>query len=256
MAAKRDSHTAGFTLHILSLLGAVVLIGLIIYAALWQLTSKTGWQDVWSYRELFWKGMRGTLNLAGASLLGSTIIGLLLAMGRQVPFHPLRALCTVHVEIIRGTPLLTQILILYYGVFFLVKLENRFLASFLILSNFAGAYISEIFRSGIESVGASQRESARAIGLTNWQTYRYVIFPQALRQVLPPLAGQFASLIKDSSLLSIIGFEELTQNAQQVASFSFSNLESYVPLAAGYLILTLPISLWSRWLEARTKFET
>jgi polar amino acid transport system permease protein len=74
--------------------------------------------------------------------------------------------------------------------------------------------------------------------------------------VLPPLAGQFASLIKDSSLLSIIGFEEITQNAQQVASFTFSNLESYVPLALGYLVLTLPISLWSRWLERRAHFET
>ena len=74
--------------------------------------------------------------------------------------------------------------------------------------------------------------------------------------MLPPLAGQFASLIKDSSLLSIIGFEELTQNAQQVASVTFSNLESYVPLAIGYLLLTLPISLWSRWLERRSHFET
>jgi polar amino acid transport system permease protein len=160
------------------------------------------------------------------------------------------------VELIRGTPLLAQILIFYYGIFHLVGLENRFIASVLILSNFAAAYISEIIRSGIGSVGASQLESARAIGLTNVQTYRYVIGPQALRQVLPPMAGQFASLIKDSSLLSIIGFEELTQNAQQVASFTFSSLESYVPLALGYVILTLPISLWTRWLEQRSHFET
>jgi polar amino acid transport system permease protein len=126
----------------------------------------------------------------------------------------------------------------------------------LILSNFAGAYISEILRAGIESVGASQLESARAIGLTGVQTYRYVIVPQALRQILPPLAGQFASLIKDSSLLSFIGFEEVTNNAQQVASFTYSYLESYTPLAVAYLALTLPISLWSRSLERRMRFET
>ena len=242
--------------HALSLTGAVFLIGFIVYLALWRLTSREGWNSVWEYRELFWKGMGGTLLLAGAALVTSTVFGLLLALGRRSPWVPLRALCTVHVEIIRGTPLLAQILILYYGVFHLVKLEDRWLGSLLILSNFAGAYISEILRAGIESIGASQLESARAIGLTTPQTYAYVILPQALRQVLPPLAGQFASLIKDSSLLSIIGFEELSKNAQEVASFTFSNLESYVPLAFGYLVLTLPISLWSRWLEHRARFET
>lgn len=235
--------------------GAALLIGFIVYAALWRLTSHDGWTSVWGYRELFWKGWLGTLGLASAALVMSTLFGLLLAFGRRA-WLPVRALCVVHVEVIRGTPLLTQILILYYGVFHFVGLENRTLASLLILSNFAGAYLSEIIRGGIESVGASQLESARAIGLTTAQTYRFVIFPQALRQVLPSLAGQFASLIKDSSLLSIIGFEELTQNAQQVASFSFSTLESYVPLAAGYLVLTLPISLWSRWLEKRSHFQT
>lgn len=242
--------------HALSLAGAVLLIGFIVYLALWRLTSREGWSGVWEYRELFWSGMRGTLKLASAALVVSTLFGLALALGRRSRWLPLRALCTVHVEIIRGTPLLAQILILYYGVFHLVKLEDRWISSVLILSNFAGAYISEILRAGIEGVGKSQLESARAIGLTNAQTYRYVIFPQALRQVLPPLAGQFASLIKDSSLLSIISLEELTLNTQQVASFTYGSLESYAPLAAGYLALTLPISLWSRWLEQRARFET
>jgi polar amino acid transport system permease protein len=237
-------------------LGAAALFGFIVYAALWRLTTREGWEAVGGYWRLFWTGWLGTLALASAALVVSMVIGLLLAFGRRAPWLPVRALFTVHVELIRGTPLLTQILILYYGVFHLAGLENRTVASLLILSNFAGAYLSEIIRGGIEGVGASQLESARAIGLTTVQTYRFVIFPQALRQVLPALAGQFASLIKDSSLLSIIGVEELTQNAQQVASFSFSTLESYVPLALGYLVLTLPISLWSRWLEKRAHFQT
>jgi polar amino acid transport system permease protein len=249
--------TRGSTIHHLaSLLGAVALIGAIVFLALWRLTSREGWLGVWEYRELFWRGLRGTILLAGSALITSTLFGLILTAGRRAPWLPLRALCAVHVELIRGTPLLAQILILYYGVFNLVRLEDRWLSSLLILSNFSGAYISEILRAGIESVGASQLESARAIGLTTAQTYRYVIFPQALRQVLPPLAGQLVSLIKDSSLLSIIGLEEVTLNAQQVSSFTFSNLESYAPMALGYLALTLPISLWSRWLERRAKFET
>jgi polar amino acid transport system permease protein len=242
--------------HGASVVGSILLLGVLGYLALWKLTSRDGWTGVADYQHLFWKGWLGTLQLASASLVVSILFGLLLALGRRSPWIPLRALCTVHVELIRGTPLLAQILILFYGIFHLVQLENRFVASVLILSNFAAAYISEIIRAGIASVGATQLESARAIGLTPLQTYRYVIAPQALRHVLPPMAGQFASLIKDSSLLSIIGFEELTQNAQQVASFTFSNLESYVPLALGYLILTLPISLFSRWLEHRSQFET
>lgn len=235
---------------------AVLLPAFIIYLALWQLTTRAGWESVWVYRELFWKGWRGTISIASGALVLSVAFGFLLALGRRAPWLPVRAVCSVHVELIRGTPLLAQILILYYGVFHLVRLENQTLASLLILSNFAGAYISEIIRAGIESVGKSQWESARAIGLTTGQTYRFVVLPQALRQSLPPLTGQFASLVKDSSLLSIIGVEELTQNAQQVAAFSFSSLESYVPLALGYLILTLPISLWTRWLERRHHFET
>ena len=105
-------------------------------------------------------------------------------------------------------------------------------------------------------MGASQLESARAIGLSGGQTYRYVIFPQALRQVLPPLAGQFASIVKDSSLLSIIGLSEFTYTAQQVNSATYSTLESYLPLAVGYLILTLPISLWTHGLGRTLRYET
>ena len=105
-------------------------------------------------------------------------------------------------------------------------------------------------------MGATQWESARAIGMNTRQTYRYVVFPQALKQSLPPMAGQFVSLIKDSSLLSIIGIAEFTKNARDVNSLTFSTLESYLPLAIGYLILTLPISWWTRSLERRVRFET
>jgi polar amino acid transport system permease protein len=111
-------------------------------------------------------------------------------------------------------------------------------------------------RAGIESVSQSQLESARAIGLTNTQTYRLVIFPQAIRLILPSLVGQFVSLIKDSSLLSIIAVNEFTQAARDVNSATYSTLEAYLPLAAGYLILTLPVAIWTRRLERKLRFET
>jgi polar amino acid transport system permease protein len=168
----------------------------------------------------------------------------------------LRYLSKIYVEIVRGTPLLAQILIFFYVVAPAFSVGNRYVVGVLTLAFFSGAYISEIIRAGIESVGRSQLESAKAIGLTRAQTYRYVIFPQAVRQSLPPLAGQFVSLVKDSSLLSIIGISEFTLNAEMVNARTYSTLESYLPLAAGYLLLTLPISIWTRRLEQRHKFET
>lgn len=239
-----------------SFFAALAVVFAVILSSLMRLTSVAGWEAVAEYRPLLIRGWWLTVGLSVASLFVSTIFGMLLALGRRSPWTPIRDLCRIYVELIRGTPLLVQILILYYGVFDQVGLENRFVAGVLILSGFSGAYISEIIRAGIESIGKSQLDSARAIGLTTAQTYQFVIIPQALRQSLPPVAGQFASLVKDSSLLSIIALAEFTQSAQQVASFTFSQLECYIPLAIGYLVLTLPISLWTQSLEKKLKFET
>jgi polar amino acid transport system permease protein len=214
------------------------------------------WSSVYQYRALFWQGWLTTVGISIAALVLSAVIGLLSALARRSRFLPLRYGAAIYVELVRGTPLLVQILIFFYVVADAFGVSNRYLVGVLTLAFFSGAYIAEIIRAGIESVGKSQLESARAIGLTRAQTYRHVIFPQALRQTLPPLAGQFVSLVKDSSLLSIIGISELTLNARSVNSMTFSALESYLPLAAGYLILTLPISLWTRHLENRHRFDT
>ncbi len=135
-------------------------------------------------------------------------------------------------------------------------MQNRYLVGISIMAVFTGAYIAEILRAGIESVGKSQLLSAKGIGFTPYQTYRYVVFPQALRRSLPALAGQFANLIKDSSLLSIIAISEFTLNAQEVNAFTYSAFESFFPLAIGYLALTLPIMRYARVLEKRMQFET
>ena len=218
--------------------------------------SRGGWSAVWHYREVFWQGWLLTILLSLISLALSSVIGLGVALGRKSPLLPLRSAALLYIEVIRGTPLLVQILVLYYVVANGLGLENRLAAGILILSLFSGAYLAEIIRAGIEAIPASQLESARAIGLTPTQTYRFVIAPQALRQILPPLAGQVASLIKDSSLLSIIGIGEFTLAAQQVNSVTYRTLESYLPLAIGYLILTLPISLAAKFLEQRLRYET
>jgi len=235
---------------------ALLAISLVFYFSFAHLPYQLRWSDAYVYRRLFLQGWLTTIALSAAALVCSTVAGLCSALAQRSGFLVLRYLAKFYVELVRGTPLLVQILILFYVVADALGVQNRYMVGVLTLSFFSGAYISEIIRAGIESVGRSQLESARAIGLTRGQTYRYVIFPQALRQTLPPLAGQFASLIKDSSLLSIIGVREFTYYAQNANARIYGALECYLPLALGYLILTLPISLWTRRLEQRHKFET
>jgi polar amino acid transport system permease protein len=216
------------------------------------------WGTVRDYRAVLFQGWLVTLAVTGAALVLSIIGGFVLAMCQRAFFLPLRYFARILVEIIRCTPLLVLILLAWYGFGGVLQIGNqyRYVAGVLILTLFESAYISEIMRAGIESVGKTQIESARAIGLTRTQAYRYVIIPQAFRQTLPPLVGQLVSLIKDSSLLSVIAINEFTQSAQQASSINYDNLEMYVTLAAGYLVLTVPIALWSRWLERSFKYET
>jgi polar amino acid transport system permease protein len=233
-----------------------LLLVFLFYFSFHQLNLHWRWRVVTDNRQKFFNGWLMTVLISVAALGLSTGIGLCFALGRRSRFLPLRYFSQIYVELVRGTPLLVQILIFFYVIANAFQVNDRYLVGVLTLSFFSGAYISEIIRAGIESVGQSQLESAKAIGLTRAQTYRYVIFPQALRQTLPPLAGQFVSLIKDSSLLSIIGISEFTWNARDVNANTYSTLEAYIPLVAGYLILTLPISLWTRWLEQKHKYET
>ncbi len=243
-------------LRALNFLIALWLIALLFYFSFQQLNYHWGWPAIYQYRQKFIQGWLTTVWISLASLALSTCIGLFFATAQRGRFLPLRYFSKIYVEGVRGTPLLVQILIFFYVVAEAFQVSNPYRVGILTLSFFSGAYIAEIIRAGIESVGQSQLESAQAVGLTNAQTYRYVIFPQALRQSLPPLAGQFVSLIKDSSLLSIIGISEFTLNAREVNSNTYSAFESYLPLAIGYLILTLPISLWTRHLEKKHHYQT
>lgn len=237
--------TFSLLLLILSLVCTGVLLG-----------SSRQWNAVWGYRQAFWNGWLLTLGISLLALIGSTLIGVIAALAKRSKILVIRYTSTIYIEFVRGTPFLVLILLLWFGMPQITQQASRLFIGVLALSLFAGAYIAEMVRAGIESVGVSQRESARAIGLTSFQTYRFVIFPQALRHILPPLAGQFASLIKDSSLLFVIGLPEVTYAAQQINSATYSTLESFLPLALAYLVLTLPISLASTALEKRFRYET
>ena len=232
----------------------LVLLSLLCTGVLLGTTRQ--WATVWGYRQAFWQGWLLTLAISALALGGSSVIGVIAALARRSEVLLIRYTSTIYINFVRGTPFLVLILLLFYGVPQITQHASRLFVGVLALSLFAGAYLAEIVRAGIESVGQSQRESARAIGLTKWQTYRHVIFPQAIRHILPPVAGQFASLIKDSSLLFVIGLPEVTYTAQQINSATYSTLECFLPLALAYLVLTLPVALLSDALEGHFRYET
>lgn len=235
---------------------ALTLVALAFWHAFDQIAYHWNWGGVWTYRRKLLGGWATTLWISAASLSLSLVFGLAAALARRSRLILARCLGGLYVELVRGTPLLVQLLIFFYVVADAFGLQNRHLTGILILSFFSGAYLAEIIRAGIESVGTTQLETARALGLSWWQTQRLIVFPQAARNALPPMAGQLVSLVKDSSLLSVIGIGEFALNAQEVNAFTYSTLESYLPLAVGYLALTLPISFFSGWLEGRARFET
>jgi len=235
-----------------------ILAGVLVAVAFAQLDYTWQWASYTAYANMLWSGWLLTLGISVGALGLSLAIGVAVALGRRSRLLALRYACQGYIELVRGTPLLVQIIILWYVFFNAAGLPNdwRVAASMLILALYSGAYIAEIVRAGIGSVGRSQLESARAIGLTGGQTFRFVVFPQALRATLPPLAGQLATLIKDSSLLSVIAVAEFTYASQNVVALTYTSFEGYLPLAAGYLVLTLPLSLWTQYLERRLRYDT
>ena len=206
------------------------------------------------FKYKFLYGFFMTIIISIFSLLFSLIIGTLLAIGQKSNFLPLHFFTKIFIEIIRGTPLIVQIYLFFYVVGTALNIENRYIMGVLIMATFSGAYVAEIIRGGIDSIDKSQIESAKALAFTNFQRYRYIILPQVIKRVLPSLAGQFASLIKDSSLLSIIAVNEFTKNVQEVDSLTFTPIENYAVLAIGYILLTYPISHLSKKLEKRFSY--
>ena len=215
-----------------------------------------------------------SLQIAAIALVLSTVIGLLVILGYRSRFSTIRVFVRIYVELSRGMPLIAQIFFGMYVVapplaklarsgegFFAeflratnIDFTNPYLVGVAVLSAFSGAYLGEIFRGGVESIPSSQLEAARAVGFSRFQIGRYVIAPQAMRRVLPAVAGQLANLVKDSSLLHVIAVKEITYQVRGVTSNAAITLESYAFLAVAYLAVTLPIFWISRRLERRFSY--
>jgi polar amino acid transport system permease protein len=175
-------------------------------------------------------------------------IGLVVALMRLSNSPMATAIARVYLELIRNTPLLIQIFVIYF-VFAPIFDMGRFAAAVLALSLFEGAYASEIIRAGILAIPSGQWEASSSLGMNRAQTYRYVILPQSLRQMIPPLTSQGISLVKDSALVSTIAIYDLTMRGQQIIADTFLTFEIWFVVAAIYLAVTLMLTLLVRYLE-------
>ena len=203
------------------------------------------------------KGAAITLMLTALSfsfgLLGGTALAVLL----QAPWRAVHVLCRIYIDFFRGTPMLVQLFLIYFGLPALLQsLEvpfsiNRLAAAVTALSLNVAAYLAETLRSGIESIDRGQWEAADALGLSPIERMRFVIAPQALRRVLPPLANEFITLIKDTSLAAVIGFDELFRQGQLMVATTYRAFEIYIAVALVYLLMTTTASLLFKRLEAR-----
>ncbi|MGL4607506.1 MAG: amino acid ABC transporter permease [Eubacteriaceae bacterium] len=236
-----------------------LLASLLMIGSFWFALSAVGIAFDFSFvsqlHVRIWDGFLMTVYISIASLLGSLFIGILSAILQGSKILVLRYLSVIYVGFIRGTPLIMQIYLFFYIVGTAFGIENRFIAGVIILSVFEGAYIAEIIRGSFISIDRGQIEAGKAVGFTKRQTLSVVIIPQLVARTLPALTGQFASIIKDSSLLSMIAVIELTQTIREISASNFRLFECYLLLGGLYLILTLPISLMSKGFERRFNYE-
>jgi polar amino acid transport system permease protein len=213
------------------------------------ISSETGWRA-----GPLLEGLWITLLITGISLVCSFLIGLTTALMRLSDSVMARTLAKTYLEAIRNTPLLIQIFIIYFVFAPILDIE-RLSSAILALSLFEGAYASEIIRAGILGLPKGQWEASASLGMNRYQNYRFIILPQALRQMLPPLTSQGISLVKDSALVSTIAIYDLTMQGQRIIAETFLTFEIWFTVAAIYLAVTLLLSLVVKLLENTIAFD-
>ena len=206
------------------------------------------WDDAGFVAGPLLHGLGVTLKISAISLVAALTIGLITALLRLSNSVPGKVVSRLYLEVSRNTPLLIQLFFLYFVMGPILGLD-RFWAAVLALSLFEGAYASEIFRAGIVSVEKGQWEASHSLGLSYKHAYRFIVLPQAVRRILPPLTNQAISLIKDSALVSTIAVYDLTMEAQALISETFLTFELWFTVALMYLVITVSLSFLVTYLE-------
>lgn len=202
------------------------------------------------------KGLQVTLYIFVIAIILGFVIGLLVAMLRLAPIKILNWIAKMYVDAIRGTPFIVQLFFIYFGInsLHIVSLNNTTAGIITVAIN-AGAYFAEIIRAGIQSIDKGQTEAARSIGFTGAQTMRYVVLPQAFRRMLPTITNQSIISLKDTSLLSVIGIADLTQQGQIQASATFEAFKVWLAVGIIYFIIIYLLTLLANFVEKRIELR-
>ena len=207
---------------------------------------------IWNSLPLLLAGAGVTIEITAIAVGLGFVFGLITSVCRLSGVKILNILAVCYVNIIRGTPLLVQIFLIYFALPMIIgERINPFVAAVAACSVNSGAYVAEIFRAGIQSVDKGQMEAGRSLGLSWMQTMRYIILPQAFKHVIPPLGNEFISMTKETSLVSVIGFEELTRRGQLIIAKTYGSFEIWLTVAFIYLVMTLTIAQLVSYLERR-----
>ncbi|ETT34823.1 MULTISPECIES: amino acid ABC transporter permease [Paenibacillus] len=202
------------------------------------------WQD---YARSAWV----TLELSFFGVLFGTLLGVIMALMRISRIWPIKFVASAYIELIRGTPMLVQILIIHYGLTVVGVNLPAFMSGVVALTMNSSAYMAEVFRAGIQAIDKGQTEASRSLGMTNGMTLRYIILPQAFRNMLPAIGNEFIIIIKDSSLVSMIGIAEIIYTARTIQGVTFQPLAPLLVAAGLYFIITFTLANLLSWLERR-----
>ncbi|MEK4075603.1 amino acid ABC transporter permease [Paenibacillus sp. FSL M7-0656] len=202
------------------------------------------WQD---YARSAWV----TLELSFFGVLFGTLLGVIMALIRISRIWPIKFVASAYIELIRGTPMLVQILIIHYGLTVVGVNLPAFMSGVVALTMNSSAYMAEVFRAGIQAIDKGQTEASRSLGMTNGMTLRYIILPQAFRNMLPAIGNEFIIIIKDSSLVSMIGIAEIIYTARTIQGVTFQPLAPLLIAAGLYFIITFTLANLLSWLERR-----
>jgi His/Glu/Gln/Arg/opine family amino acid ABC transporter permease subunit len=219
----------------------------------WNPTNyQFAWNVVGEYRLWLLEGVILTLKIALVSMAFAMVLGLVVALLRMSPIWPVRTLASLYISIFRAIPPLVFILWMYYGVTLVTGLNiEAFWSGVICLSLQYAAWLAEIYRSGLQAIDKGQREAALSTGLSRTRAFAKVIWPQAWRIIIPPIANNFVGIIKDSSLVGVIGLNELMRQSQIATSLTFRPFELYTAAMVIYIALTLGIARMASFLEQR-----
>ena len=209
-------------------------------------------QFLTKYYPFYIQGIGVTLLLAFLTIFFGTLLGLFISILKISKYKILRIVASIYVEVIRGTPLLVQLIIIHYG--FRINLTEITSATIALSINSA-AYIAEIIRAGIISVNKGQMEAARSLGMNGFQAMKLIIIPQAIKNILPALANEFVVLIKESAIVSYIGLADIMYRANQIRSITYLTLEPLLVAALIYFIITFTISKFVHYFERKLNKE-